>query len=67
MILTGISNIRQNKKSRLLDVGWGGDLKILRGTSSEHFSEHPVRPVNLNNYAEEELEATITRLVERFQ
>ena len=52
------------KNLDFLDVGWGGDLKILREHLPNTFLNIRLDPVNLNNYAEEELEATITRLVE---
>ena len=52
------------KNLDFLDVGWGGDLKILRSHLPNTFLNIRLDPVNLNNYKEEELESTITRLVE---
>lgn len=52
------------KNLDFLDVGWGGDLKILRRYLPDTFLNIRLDPVNLNNYTEKELEATITRLVE---
>jgi len=52
------------KNLDFLDVGWGGDLKILRQHLPNTFMNIRLDPVNLNNYTEDELEMTITRLVE---
>lgn len=46
-----------------LDVGWGGDLKILRKHLPNTFLNIRMDPVTLNNYSEKELESTIYRLV----
>lgn len=46
-----------------LDVGWGGDLKILRKHLPNTFLNIRLDPVTLNNYSEKELESTIVRLV----
>jgi len=46
-----------------LDVGWGGDLKILREHLPNTFLNIRMDPVTLNNYSEKELESTILRLV----
>jgi hypothetical protein len=47
-----------------LDVGWGGDLKILRKHLPGTFLNIRLDPVNLNGYSEAELEKIITSLVE---
>ncbi|MDQ1297103.1 MAG: hypothetical protein QG611_1082 [Bacteroidota bacterium] len=52
------------KNLDFLDVGWGGDLKILRKHLPNTFMNIRLDPVNINNYTEDELEMTITRLVE---
>lgn len=52
------------KNLDFLDVGWGGDLKILRKNLPNTFMNIRLDPVNLNNYTENELEMTINRLVE---
>lgn len=46
-----------------LDVGWGGDLKILRAHLPNTFLNIRLDPVNLNNYTASELGETITSLV----
>jgi len=46
-----------------LDVGWGGNLKILRAHLPNTFLNIRLDAVNLNNYSEDELEKTITDLV----
>jgi hypothetical protein len=46
-----------------LDVGWGGDLKILRAHLPNTFLNIRLDPVNLNSYSADELEKTITTLV----
>jgi len=46
-----------------LDVGWGGDLKILREHLPHTFLNIRLDPVTLNDYSEKELESTIVRLV----
>ena len=46
-----------------LDVGWGGDLKILREHLPNTFLNIRLDPVTLNDYSEKELESTIVRLV----
>jgi hypothetical protein len=47
-----------------LDVGWGGDLKILRKHLPGTFLNIRLDPVTLNNYTEAEIENTVTSLVE---
>jgi len=47
-----------------LDVGWGGDVKKLRDKLPNTFLNLRLDPVTLNNYSDEELRLTITRLVE---
>jgi len=51
------------KNLDFLDVGWGGDLKVLRAHLPNTFLNIRLDPVNLNNYSDEELETTITTLV----
>lgn len=46
-----------------LDVGWGGDLKILRAYLPNTFLNIRLDPVNLNNYSADENENIITGLV----
>jgi len=46
-----------------LDVGWGGDLQILRKHLPNTFLNIRLDPVTLNDYSEKELESTIERLV----
>jgi len=46
-----------------LDVGWGGDLKILREHLPNTFLNIRLDPVTINDYSEQELESTIVRLV----
>ncbi|NQU53308.1 MAG: hypothetical protein HQ522_12300 [Bacteroidetes bacterium] len=46
-----------------LDVGWGGNLKILRKHLPNTFLNIRLDPVTLNNYSEKELESTIIKLV----
>jgi hypothetical protein len=46
-----------------LDVGWGGDLKILRKYLPNTFLNIRLDPVTLNNYSEAELRDTIATLV----
>lgn len=47
-----------------LDVGWGGDVKELRKHLPNTFLNIRLDPVTINNYSDEELQTTITRLVE---
>lgn len=47
-----------------LDVGWGGELKILREHLPYTFLNIRLDPVTISNNSETELEKTITRLVE---
>jgi hypothetical protein len=47
-----------------LDVGWGGDLTILRKHLPNTFLNIRLDPVTLNDYSKKELEATIIKLVE---
>ena len=46
-----------------LDVGWGGDVKILRQFLPDTFLNIRLDPVSINSFTEEELSAAITRLV----
>lgn len=46
-----------------LDVGWGGDVKMLREHLPRTFLNIRLDPVTLNNYTTSELEQTIIRLV----
>lgn len=46
-----------------LDVGWGGDLAILRKHLPSTFLNIRLDPVNLNSYSAEEIDSTVTRLV----
>jgi hypothetical protein len=46
-----------------LDVGWGGDLKILRKHLPNTFLNIRLDPVTLNNYTTDDLEKTIIGLV----
>lgn len=46
-----------------LDVGWGGDVKILREHLPHTFLNIRLDPVRINQYSDEELERLITRLV----
>jgi len=46
-----------------LDVGWGGDVKLLRKYLPRTFLNIRLDPVSINNYSDDELEKTITRLV----
>lgn len=46
-----------------LDVGWGGDLEILRKHLPNTFLNIRLDPVTLNNYSEEELQTTIEDLI----
>jgi hypothetical protein len=46
-----------------LDVGWGGDIKILRAHLPNTFLNIRLDPVNLNNYSADELEKTIISLI----
>jgi hypothetical protein len=46
-----------------LDVGWGGDVKILRSHLPCTFLNIRLDAVGLNRYSDDELAATITRLV----
>jgi hypothetical protein len=52
------------KNLDFLDVGWGGDLKILRKHLPGTFLNIRLDAVNLNNYSESELGEIITGLVE---
>ncbi len=47
-----------------LDVGWGGDVKILRKHLPNTFLNIRLDPVTINDCTDSELEETITRLVE---
>lgn len=47
-----------------LDVGWGGDVKILRKHLPNTFLNIRLDPVTINDCTDNELEETITRLVE---
>jgi hypothetical protein len=47
-----------------LDVGWGGDVRKLREFLPHTFLNLRLDPVTINSYSDEELEETITRLVE---
>jgi hypothetical protein len=57
-VFSGIKNLD------FLDVGWGGDLKILRKHLPDTFLNIRLDPVSLNSYSEEDLEKTITTLVD---
>ena len=46
-----------------LDVGWGGDLEILRKHLPNTFLNIRLDPVTLNNYSESELESTIEKMI----
>jgi hypothetical protein len=46
-----------------LDVGWGGDVKILREHLPDTFLNIRLSPVELANQSEQEIRETITRLV----
>jgi len=46
-----------------LDVGWGGDLKILREHLPDTFLNIRLDPVSIGQMSESEIEQTITRLV----
>jgi hypothetical protein len=46
-----------------LDVGWGGDVKILRKHLPTTFFNIRLDPVKINDYTDSELEGTITRLI----
>ena len=52
------------KNLDFLDVGWGGDIKVLRKNLPNTFLNIRLDPVTINDCATSELEATITRLVE---
>jgi hypothetical protein len=52
------------KNLDFLDVGWGGDIKKLRKHLPDTFLNIRLDPVSINRYTDEELEATIIRLVE---
>jgi hypothetical protein len=47
-----------------LDVGWGGDLKLLRKHLPDTFLNIRLDPVQLVNWTPEQIRATVTRLVE---
>lgn len=47
-----------------LDVGWGGDMKLLRKHLPDTFMNIRLDPVTINNYQDDELERTIIKLVE---
>jgi hypothetical protein len=46
-----------------LDVGWGGDVALLRGHLPHTFLNIRLDPVSLNRFSDRELEQTIIRLV----
>jgi hypothetical protein len=46
-----------------LDVGWGGDVGVLREHLPHTFLNIRLDPVRINEYSDAELEQTITRLV----
>ena len=46
-----------------LDVGWGGDVQKLRKHLPHTFLNLRLDPVTIGDYSDEELEATVTRLV----
>lgn len=46
-----------------LDVGWGGDLKVLRKHLPRTFLNIRLDPVTINQFPDEKLESTITKLV----
>jgi hypothetical protein len=52
------------KNLDFLDVGWGGDIKVLRKNLPDTFLNIRLDPVSINDCATSELEAIITRLVE---
>ena len=51
------------KNLDFLDVGWGGDVKILRDHLPHTFLNIRLDPVTINSYTDKRLEETITRLV----
>lgn len=51
------------KNLDFLDVGWGGDLKLLRKYLPDTFLNIRLDPVSINSFTEEDLAETITRLV----
>ena len=51
------------KNLDFLDVGWGGDIKILRKHLPHTFLNIRLDPVTLNNYTDKELSETIKTLV----
>ncbi|MCK9412898.1 MAG: hypothetical protein M0Q53_11395 [Prolixibacteraceae bacterium] len=52
------------KNLDFLDVGWGGDVKVLRKYLPNTFLNIRLNPVTINDCTDSELEITITRLVE---
>lgn len=52
------------KNLDFLDVGWGGDVKKLRKHLPKTFLNIRLDPVTINDYSDNEIEATIYRLVE---
>ncbi len=56
-VFAGIENLD------FLDVGWGGDVQTLRKHLSHTFLNLRLDPVTIGDYSDEELEATVTRLV----
>lgn len=46
-----------------LDVGWGGDVKVLREHLPNTFLNLRLDPVTINNCSDAEMEETVTRLV----
>lgn len=46
-----------------LDVGWGGDVKVLREYLPNTFLNIRLDPVTLNNCSDADIEETVTRLV----
>ncbi len=46
-----------------LDVGWGGDVKVIRDLLPDTFLNIRLDPVQLNRYSPDEIRAIITRLV----
>jgi len=55
------------KNLDFLDLGWGGDVKVLRKHLPNTFFNIRLDPVAINNYSEDEIRSTITRLVSESQ
>jgi hypothetical protein len=51
------------KNLDFLDVGWGGDVKLLRKYLPDTFLNIRLDPVSINNYSDGKIEETITNLV----